>query len=135
MNLIEVRRRLLIQGKGDKGGDDDLIVERGQYAINENSYIDTNTGDLVSYAGWTSTDYIDVSQGYALSEIVDSTYTAFYDEQKNWIGKATTSASDATNASIIFIMPKAKVKFMRISYRSSKHPIVYTIKTGAFVIK
>lgn len=135
MNLIEVRRRLLIQGKGDKGGDDDLIVERGQYAINENSYIDTNTGDLVSYPGWTSTDYIDVSQGYALSEIVDATYTAFYDEQKNWIGKATTSASDATNANIIFIMPKAEVKFMRISYRSSRHPIVYTIKTGAFVIK
>ena len=116
-----------------EGGGDDLIIERGQYAVYENVYVNENTGDLVSFNGWTSTDYIDVSQGYALSESVDSRYTAFYDEQKNRIGNAATDTG--ANVSIAFIMPKAEVKFMRISYSSFRYPVVYTIKAGAFVIK
>ena len=120
-----------------KGGGDDLIIERGQYAVHENTYVDNNTGDLIPYDGWESTDYIDVSQGYALSRNVDSNYTAFYDEQKNRIGNALASINNATNVSIAFIMPNAKVKFMRISYQSYLRPVpvVYTVKAGALVIK
>ena len=133
MDLMEARRRLLIQG--ERSGDD-LIIERGQYAVYENVYVNEKTGDLVSYNGWTSTDYIDVSQGYALSEKVDPRFTAFYDEQKNRIGNAATETTDMNaNVGIMFIMPKAEVKFMRISYSSSVHPVVYTVKAGSIVIK
>ena len=118
-----------------EGGGDDLIMERGQYAVHEGYYVDESTGDLVPYGGWTSTDYIDVSQGYMLSEMLEPNYTAFYDGQKNRISKAATTVSNRTNAKTVFIMPKAEVKFMRISYKSSDHPIVYTVKAGSIVIK
>lgn len=130
MDLMERRRMMLMQGEG---GGDDLIMERGQYTVYKNYYVDSATGDLVPYNGWTSTDYIDVSQGYMLSEKLSPNYTAFYDEQKNRISNAATIAENSIN--IMFIIPKAEVKFMRISYTSSQHPVVYILKAGAIVIK
>lgn len=123
---------MLLQGEG---GGDDLILERGQYAVYKNYYVDSTTGDLVPYDGWTSTDYIDVSQGYMLSEKLSPNFTAFYDGQKNRISKAATTVSNETYANTAFIIPKAEVKFMRISYGPSVQPVVYTVKAGSIVIK
>lgn len=95
-------------------------VEREIENVTPNTYVNKDTGNLVSYNGACSTDYIDV-EGFA--RIAVNSYTnsgswyAFYDENKRYINGGSYAAPNTVLArgAIIEIDIPALAKYFRTS--------------------
>lgn len=71
----------------------------------EGGYIDKNDGELISYAGWKHTDYIDLSGITEISTTTDAPnsldFNAFYDENLNFIEKYILGTTKTVSARYI----------------------------------
>ena len=63
-----------------------------------NSYVDHRTGDLITYNGWSRTNYIDISNAASLTvrSSASSIYNVFFTANYAFIGNFTVKTSDAT---------------------------------------
>lgn len=128
MDVMELRRGLLM---AIKKGSDDVIVESVN-AIAElipNTYIVASNGETRTYNGWSSTDYIDITNGCVIYTATDIVYNGLYDENKNFIsgsGYPNFSLKRSVNYSgqfasyyPIFIKLDQRIKYIRLSAETS----------------
>lgn len=96
------------------------------YSIVANTYINNSDGREITYSGWDSTDYIELT-GDQLKCVwgTSSTWNAFYDEAKRYISSPTVGAGGAT------VSIPAQAKYVRLSNTSPAMRTleVYTISS------
>ena len=83
----------------------------------ENTYLGGN-GNLISYNGWASSDFIPVTTGQYIyisiaGESLHSSFNFMYDENKTMIGNFNTIAKKNISSTVIYI--PEKVKYIRFS--------------------
>ena len=87
-------------GGGSSSGDYTDTLWDG--SVIANTYIDTNTGNQISYNGWSSTDYLDLQDAdvlYRTGGMSTINYNAFYNSNKTYIsgfGAGTAIAIPST---------------------------------------
>ena len=70
-----------------------------EYKLNwiENEYVNGNTGEIITYNGWKRTDYTEIKKDFPLyfttNQTTDNEYGAYYDENKNYVGKLYIAAN------------------------------------------
>lgn len=72
------------------------VCEYIPFTIVENSYINKNTGEFISYNGWDRTDYIevDVTKDITIGASARTTYCASYDENHDFVYAFTLEAGE-----------------------------------------
>lgn len=70
-----------------------------KYKLNwiENEYVNGNTGEIITYNGWKRTDYTEIKKDFPLyfttNKTTDNEDCAYYDENKNYVGKLYITAN------------------------------------------
>ena len=105
---------------GDKLNMIDANIYNIQINKTSGSYINQNTGDLVTYSGWDASDFIDVSlcENVVYYTPVSSVYNAFYDSSKTYISGFTMTAGFLRNSPRTVKVPSG-AKYVRISNTTS----------------
>lgn len=106
-----------IGGNGGGGGGGDYKSVWDGVITYSNTYIDQNTGNELSAANWSSTDYLDVSGNagllYRAGNISTSGYGAFYDTNKVYVGACGRAGTDGS------ILIPSNAKYVRLSQDNS----------------
>ena len=97
------------------------------FTIVNNTYINENNGSAVSYYGWTASSYVDISDFskiyfamYSTDSFDNSRYNAFYNENKQYVGKF--------NWRYITVSIPSNVKYLRFS--ASGNPLANATLIG-----
>lgn len=89
----------------------------------DDGYIDQTNGDIISYDGWSYTDYIELKKNSALyvttNSNIDNVFNAFYDSNKSFITNFNIRAN--SDHALIDSIPQ-NAKYVRVS-RDSKYSI------------
>lgn len=94
----------------------------------DGGYIDSTTGEVVSYSGWKYTDFIDISDTSAQRIMVSTTatgsttYNALYDADQQYI--------DRFNATAGLLSIPFNAKYVRMSAQSSATPSLSLCRIG-----
>ena len=83
------------------------------YVINPNTYISNSDGSLIRYNGWSSTEYVEVTEGSTIriSWSTSSSYNAWYGSEKRFI--SAFSANTVTDIKV-----PANAMYLRLSNNS-----------------
>jgi hypothetical protein len=111
--------------RGIDGGDNLIVsVQELSFAIVPDVYLSITNGSLISYSGWSTTDYVPIGNGILIcSNKNSSIYNCQYNEQKQFLNSfaygGNGSDFNSTRPTYFLIMPDSTVKYVRLSDSNS----------------
>ena len=98
---------ITIEGGG--GGLEEVVLDTSE--LIPNTYISNSNGSEVSYSGWSSTDFIDISDGIQIKADRRLSYSAFYNSSETFVS--------AVDIKTEYTAIPSSAKYVRISGSNS----------------